>query len=64
MAKINFIAIGGVQENGKNLYIIEVDERLFVLDCGLKYPTSDLYYTSIVVKPQVINLNLNIFLIF
>ena len=50
MAKINFIAIGGVQENGKNLYILEIDERIFVLDCGLKYPTSDLYGVDVIVN--------------
>lgn len=50
MAKINFIAIGGVQENGKNLYLIEVDDRIFVLDCGLKYPTSELYGVDVIVN--------------
>ena len=50
MSKINFIAIGGVQENGKNLYAIEVDERIFVLDCGLKYPTSELYGVDVIVN--------------
>ena len=43
MSKINFISLGGCQENGKNLYVVEVDSRLFVLDCGIKYPTSELY---------------------
>ncbi len=50
MSKINFIAIGGVQENGKNLYAIEVDERIFVIDCGLKYPTSELYGVDVIVN--------------
>ena len=43
MSKINFISLGGCQENGKNLYVVEVDSLLFVLDCGIKYPTSELY---------------------
>ena len=43
MSKINFISLGGCQENGKNLYVVDVDSRLFVLDCGIKYPTSELY---------------------
>lgn len=42
MSKINFIALGGVQEVGKNLYILEVDGKSFIVDCGLKYPSSDL----------------------
>ena len=43
MSKINFVSLGGCQECGKNLYIVEVDTKIFVLDCGIKYPTSELY---------------------
>ncbi len=43
MAKIKFFALGGLGENGKNMYITEVDDKIFVLDCGLKYPSFDLY---------------------
>ncbi|MCR5114009.1 MAG: ribonuclease J [Acholeplasmatales bacterium] len=50
MSKINFIALGGVQEDGKNLYCIEVDEKIFVLDCGSKYPTSELYGIDVIVN--------------
>ncbi|MGL5530748.1 MAG: MBL fold metallo-hydrolase, partial [Culicoidibacterales bacterium] len=38
MATIKIVALGGQAENGKNLYIIEVDEQIFVIDAGLKYP--------------------------
>lgn len=50
MSKINFIAIGGVQEDGKNMFCIEVDEKIFILDCGNKYPTSELYGVDIIVN--------------
>ena len=50
MSKINFFAIGGLQENGKNLYCVEVDNALFILDCGLKYPTSELYGVDVIVN--------------
>ncbi len=43
MSKINILALGGLQENGKNLYIIEVDDQIFIFDAGIKYPTSELY---------------------
>ncbi len=43
MSKINFVSLGGCQENGKNLYVVEVDSKIFVLDCGIKFPTSELY---------------------
>lgn len=43
MANIRFFALGGLGENGKNMYITTVDEKIFILDCGLKYPSFDLY---------------------
>lgn len=43
MSKIKFFALGGLGENGKNMYVVEVDEKIFVLDAGLKYPTVDSY---------------------
>lgn len=41
MSNIKLIALGGVRENGKNLYIAEVDESIFALDVGLKYPENE-----------------------
>ena len=40
MANIKIGALGGLGENGKNMTIVEVDSRIFILDCGLKYPES------------------------
>lgn len=42
LSSIKIIPLSGVRENSKNLYIAEVDEDIFVLDCGLRYPDSDL----------------------
>lgn len=41
--KIQVFALGGLGENGKNLYVIDVEERLFVFDAGIKYPTRELF---------------------
>ena len=38
---IKLITLGGVRENGKNLYVAEVDDSIFVLDAGLKYPENE-----------------------
>ncbi len=37
MSKIKIFALGGLNENGKNMYVINVDDSIFVLDAGLKY---------------------------
>lgn len=43
MSKIRFFGLGGLGENGKNMFVCEVDDRIFILDAGLKYPSVDLY---------------------
>lgn len=43
MSKIKIFALGGLGENGKNMYVVDVDNKLFVLDAGLKYPSLELY---------------------
>lgn len=43
MPEIKIGALGGLGEIGKNLYLIEVDERIFVLDCGIKVPSSEFF---------------------
>ena len=40
-SNIKLIALGGVRENGKNLYVAEVDDSIFILDVGLKYPENE-----------------------
>ena len=38
MSKINIFALGGLNEDGKNMYVVEVDKEIFIFDAGLKYP--------------------------
>lgn len=42
LSNIKIIPLGGVRENGKNMYIAEVEDDIYVLDCGLKYPENEL----------------------
>ncbi len=37
MSKIKIFALGGLNENGKNMYVIHVDKDIFIFDAGLKY---------------------------
>ena len=37
MSKINIFGLGGLNENGKNMYIITVDDSIFVFEAGLQY---------------------------
>lgn len=42
MSQIKFYALGGLGENGKNMYCVEIDRKILVLDAGLKHPSGDL----------------------
>lgn len=42
MNQIKFFALGGLGDNGKNLYCIEINKKIIVLDCGLQHPSGDL----------------------
>ena len=48
MSLVNIVALGGVQETGKNLYVVEVDNDLFILDAGMKYPSSSMHGVDII----------------
>lgn len=37
MSKIKVFALGGLNENGKNMYVVEVDKDIFIFDAGLKF---------------------------
>ena len=37
MSKIKIFALGGLNENGKNMYVVDVNNDVFIFDAGLKY---------------------------
>ncbi len=39
MSKIKIFSLGGLNENGKNMYVVDVDSNIFVFDAGLKFAT-------------------------
>lgn len=41
MTDIKLIALGGVREYGKNFYLVESNDSMFILDAGLKYPENE-----------------------
>lgn len=49
MSQIKIIALGGVRENGKNFYLVEVNESIFILDTGLKYPENEQLGVDVVI---------------
>ncbi len=42
MDQVRIFALGGQDENGKNMYVVEVNQVIFVIEAGLKYPDTQL----------------------
>lgn len=49
MADIKFIALGGQDERGKNLFIISVNDDLFIFDAGIKFPERSILGIDVVI---------------
>ncbi|HEY4536823.1 MAG TPA: ribonuclease J [Erysipelothrix sp.] len=41
MENIKFFALGGLDENGRNMSVIEIDQEMYIIDVGLKYPENE-----------------------
>ena len=47
--KLKIIALGGLNEIGKNLYVYEYGNDILIVDCGLGFPDDDMYGVDIVI---------------
>ncbi len=41
MSQVRIFALGGLDEDGKNMYVVEIEDSIFVIEAGLKYPEAD-----------------------
>ena len=42
MCKIKIFGLGGLSESGKNSYVVEVDDEIYVFDAGIKFASGNL----------------------
>ena len=49
MSKINIMSLGGLNENGKNLYLVSINGKILVFDCGMKYAPEKMYGVDYVI---------------
>lgn len=46
---LKIVALGGLDEMGKNCYVIEIDNDAFIIEAGLKYPNSNIPGVDIII---------------
>lgn len=56
--KIKIMILSGAREHGKNMFAVDVDGQIFVLDAGLKYPDSSLFGIDVVIPDMDFLLNM------
>lgn len=49
MSKINIMSLGGLNENGKNIYTVSIDDKILIFDCGMKYAPDKMYGVDYVI---------------
>ena len=45
---VKIFALGGLDENGKNLYVVDVNDDLYIFDAGIRYPEESLLGIDII----------------
>ncbi len=48
-APLKIIPLGGLNEIGKNMYLYEMDNDMFIIDCGLAFPDDDMLGVDLVI---------------
>ena len=58
LGKVRVAALGGIDEIGKNLYVIEYESDIIVVDCGLGFPDEEMPGVDLVI-PDITYLEKN-----
>lgn len=57
--KVKIIPLGGLGEIGKNITVIECDDEIVVIDCGIAFPDEEMYGVDLII-PDITYLKNNV----
>ena len=57
--KVKIIPLGGLGEIGKNITVIECDDEIVVIDCGIAFPDEEMYGVDLII-PDITYLKSNV----
>ncbi len=47
--EVKFLALGGLAENGKNMFVVEINKKIFIIDAGFKFPEVETLGVDIII---------------
>ena len=49
MEKVRIMTLGGLDEDGRNMTLVEINDQIIIIDAGLKYPENNVLGVEMII---------------